>query len=112
MNEGSPAPALQSLFTDAEVFKPALVEKTEIAVRVRTVQKRRSGINDAPQFLGSCCGKPGCIACRHIGLASGNNCRTRAPIGHGFLGGVEPQWVDRWPFGSYTVSNPGRSLLF
>jgi hypothetical protein len=49
MNESSPAPALQIFFTDAEVFKPALIEKTVIAVRVRTVQKRRSGVNDAPQ---------------------------------------------------------------
>jgi hypothetical protein len=49
MNEGSPAPALQIFFTDAEVFKPALIEKTQTAVRLRTVQKRRSGINDAPQ---------------------------------------------------------------
>jgi len=49
MNESSPAPALQIFFTDAEVFKPALIEKTEIAVRVRTVQKRRSSINDPPQ---------------------------------------------------------------
>jgi hypothetical protein len=49
MNESGPAPALQILFTDAEVFKPALIEKTEFAVRVRTVQKRGSSINDAPQ---------------------------------------------------------------
>jgi hypothetical protein len=49
MNESSPGPALEVLFTDAEVFKPALIEKTEYAVRVRTVQKRRSSINDVPQ---------------------------------------------------------------
>ncbi len=49
MNEGSPSPALQIFFTDAEVFKPAVIEKAKIAVRVRTVQKRRSSINDAPQ---------------------------------------------------------------
>jgi hypothetical protein len=49
MNESSPAPALQIFFSDAEVFKPALIEKTEIAVRVRTVQKRRSSVNDTPQ---------------------------------------------------------------
>jgi len=49
MNESRPAPTLQFFFTDAEVFKPALIEKTEIAVRVGTVQKRRSSINDAPQ---------------------------------------------------------------
>jgi hypothetical protein len=49
MNESSPSPALQIFFTDAEVFKPAVIEKTEVAVRVRTVQKRRRGINDAPQ---------------------------------------------------------------
>ncbi len=36
---------------DAEVFEPALIEKTEFAVRVRTVQKRRSSINDAPQQI-------------------------------------------------------------
>ena len=49
MNESSPAPALQIFFSDAEVFKPALIEKTETAVRARTVQKRRSSINHAPQ---------------------------------------------------------------
>jgi len=49
MNESSPAPALQIFFGDAEVFKPALIEKTEIAVRVRTVQKRRSSVNETPQ---------------------------------------------------------------
>ena len=49
MNESSPAPALQIFFTDAEVFKPALIEKTEIAVRVRTVQKRRSSVYETPQ---------------------------------------------------------------
>jgi len=49
MNESSPAPALQFFFRDAEVFKPASIEKTMIAVRIRTVQKRRSSINDAPQ---------------------------------------------------------------
>jgi len=49
MNESSPAPALQIFFRDAEVFKPALIEKPKIAVRVRTVQKRWSSINDAPQ---------------------------------------------------------------
>jgi hypothetical protein len=49
MNESSPSPALQIFFTDAEVFKPAVIEETEPALRVRTVQKRRSSINDAPQ---------------------------------------------------------------
>jgi hypothetical protein len=49
MNESSPAPALQIFFTDAEVFKPASIEETVIAVRVRTVEKRRGSINDAPQ---------------------------------------------------------------
>jgi len=49
MNESSPSPALQIFFTDAEVFKPAVIEKTELAVRVRTVQKRRGRVDDAPQ---------------------------------------------------------------
>jgi hypothetical protein len=49
MNESGPAPALQVFFTDAEVFKPASVEKTEFAVGVGTVQKCRSSVNDAPQ---------------------------------------------------------------
>src|SRR5690242_8159761 len=83
MNESSPGPPLQIFFTDAEVFKPALIEKTDIAVWVRTVQKCRSSINDASQFVGSCCRKPGCSVHHHIGLASGGlltiNCRTRGP---------------------------------
>jgi len=85
MNESSPAPALQILFTDAEVFKPALIEKTEFAVRVRTVQKRRSSINDAPQkiFGGICWAKLTCIGSRRIDLVSGGRwqliCRTRGP---------------------------------
>jgi hypothetical protein len=49
MNESRPAPALQIFFGDADVFKPASVEKTKIAVRVRTVQKRRSSVNETPQ---------------------------------------------------------------
>jgi hypothetical protein len=49
MNESSPTPALQIFFSNADVFKPALIEKTEIAVRVRTVQKRRSSVNETPQ---------------------------------------------------------------
>ena len=51
MNESSPSPALQILFIDAEVFKPALIEKTEVAARVRTVQKRWSRIDDEPQWI-------------------------------------------------------------
>ena len=83
MNESSPAPALQIFFTDAKVFKPALIEETEIAVRIRTVQKRKSSMNDAPQYIfgGSCWPKLTSIACRRIGLVSGgllrSNCRTR-----------------------------------
>jgi hypothetical protein len=49
MNKSRPAPTLQIFFTDPKVFKPALIEKTVIAIRVRTVQKRRGNINDAPQ---------------------------------------------------------------
>ena len=82
MNESSPVPALQIFFTDAEVFKPALIEKTVTAVRVRTVEKRRSGINDAPQYIfgGSYRLKLPCIVCRRINLVSGElwttHCRT------------------------------------
>jgi len=49
MNESSPAPVLQIFFMDPDVFKPALIEKTDFAFRVRTVQKGRSSIDDAPQ---------------------------------------------------------------
>jgi hypothetical protein len=49
MNESSPAPAQQIFFSYADVFEPALIEKTEIAVRVRTVQKRRSSVYETPQ---------------------------------------------------------------
>ncbi len=49
VNEGSPGPALKMLFTLAEVFKPALIEETEPALGVRTVQKRRGRVDDAPQ---------------------------------------------------------------
>jgi hypothetical protein len=49
MNESSPAPTLQAFFTHAEVFKPALIKKTVIAVRLSTVQKRRSSVYDTPQ---------------------------------------------------------------
>ena len=89
MNESSPAPPLQIFFTDAEVFKPALIEKTEIAVGIRTVQKRRSSINDAPQYIfgGSCLLKLTCITCRRTGLVSGGlsagNCRTHLGLALG-----------------------------
>lgn len=49
MNEGSPGPALQLFFTDAQVFKPALIEKAELALRIGTVQEGRSRLDDAPQ---------------------------------------------------------------
>jgi hypothetical protein len=49
MNESGPAPALQIFFTDTEIIKPGLIEKTVTAVGLGTVQKRRGGINDAPQ---------------------------------------------------------------
>jgi hypothetical protein len=73
MNESNPAPVLQIFFIGADVFKPALIEKANFTVRVRTMQKRRRSIDDAPQqlFGGTCWRKLACIVRCRIGLVSG-----------------------------------------
>lgn len=51
MNESRPAPALERFLTHVEVFQPASIEETLIAVRISTVQEGGSGIDDAPQYI-------------------------------------------------------------
>jgi len=68
MDERSPAPALQIFFTDAEVFQPALIEKTKVAFRIRAVEKCRSSVNNTPQLIvgGAYWLKLTSIACRRV----------------------------------------------
>ena len=56
--------------THVEVFQPASIEETVIAIRISTVQERGSGIDDATRYIfgGSLRVQLPCIVCRRIGL--------------------------------------------
>ena len=56
--------------THVEVFQPASIEETVIAIGISTVQERGSGIDDATRYIfgGSLRVQLPCIVCRRIGL--------------------------------------------